>query len=197
MLTALARAEAVRSLADDTPAQALSVIARAARQVTTARRAAIVLIDPAVRRPSIVAAFDAEPGLPPGPDSAQQLLRIDTPGVRMVEIIAGTTTIGVLVLCDLDAWGLIAATTTDVVLDLADLAATAVILDRVYRSRGDTTGRIEGEIIDDPDSTIDLWWVVRNLERWRKRAAVKGDQHALDRLSERVDYLVGLAPARR
>lgn len=197
MLTALARAEAVRSLADDTPAQALSVIARTARQVTTARRAAIVLIDPAVRRPSIVAAYDAEPGLPPGPASAEQLLRIDTPGVRMVEIIAGTTTIGVLVLCDLDAWGLIASSTTDVVLDLADLAATAVILDRVYRSRGDTTGRIEGQIIDDPDSTIDLWWVVRNLEQWRKRAAVKGDQHALDRLSERVDYLVGLAPVRR
>lgn len=190
MLAASVRAEAIRSLADGTPALALSAIAQAARRITMAGRAAIVLTDPAVRQPSVVATAADAPGRPVEPLSAERLLRIDTPGVRMVEMIAGSTTIGMLVLSDLAAWGLIASGATDTVLDLADLAATAVILDRAFRWCGYTAGRIAGDVVCGPDPLKDMWWVVLNIEHWQVRASMARDREALQRLHDRVDQLV-------
>lgn len=190
MLAASARTVAVQYVADGTPTQALSVITQVARRVTMARRAAVVLTDPTVRQPSVVAVVDDAPDAPHEPVSAEQLLWIDQPDVRMVEMITGNTTIGLLVLNGLSSWGMLASDTTGAVLDLADLAATAVIFDRVYRFCGDTAGRIEGDVIDDVDPLRDLWWVVLTVERWRRRPCMSRDAYALSRLCDRVDQLV-------
>lgn len=190
MLAASARAEAVQSLADDPPAMALPVIAHSARRVTTARLAAIVLTDPAARQPSLVAALDHPPDLPPSAVSAESLLRIGTPGVRMVEIMGRSATIGVLVLAEITEWGMLASDIADTVLDLADLAAIAVTLDRAYRSGGATAARIDGDVVEESEPLADLWWVALNIENRQLHASTTRDRHQLGRLRDRVDELI-------
>lgn len=171
-----------RSLADGSNEPSLSLIVKAARQLTLAKRAAIVL-DPMNPHTAVVAAINDAGGRSSSRPIPAGLIMLNAePQVRMVELITGDIQIGVLVLSGLAGSGQLTQSMAREVLELAGIAAIAVVMSRAQRFIDQGFGWP-----DECDLVSCLWSISLDL---RLRQTQSPDPTSLRLIRDRVDGLI-------